>query len=1636
MPPRTLSGLFVVLSNSLVLHGPASSRVISHSCLSSGTSSSDFQRGSIYVSKYQNITEIRTRTNKLCPKIKNYRLIHNPKNNSHEQAPKIIAANHRLKTEAYAENLTTDAQNPKMIARNIFSRLTPPNSVPILLVGIVTLLIIKFVMIIKKRPQTKASLSQPLHPIPASDETTTQRPLRYCFDISTFGFPNTKTVSIRLTCKQPQNIRSINAKIRKNMNIPTDTALFLFNIDGTPTHKIVNSTSPQKYLLSYENKFGGTDDLEIPSLDGDETVDESSPQSKKTAPRKMITALYSNTDGLTSSKIHAIQEECRNDDFIMGNEWNRTEQDAAILANYFGKFAIIQSNHDVTYVDGKRVLVDRKKKGFGTGIVSKRENDLSRSSSLKTNFDKKFEILPAILTLGNDIKIGTICVYRSPSVDDQEATEFYDQVNAHLKSFSNDNSLSGMLYIGDPNKSSNKMAHFRDSQLIQDHNLVNLIGDMPTRLSRSSSNTSQPDSCLAHFDPSKLTISATVLGRLHHSMDHRAIRVSFDTNGVIPRLPKFKTVTYRKRRKDVTEKDVSKRLNHLFESWLYAYRSILFDTSGNPRPENIVIAPALVDAATVDFLKIIEDIKQFVYETQTARWPLDTPENSDHLTVKLAHLSSKLSKLSFEMAQNGTTAELLTKFTDLESKRVQIMREKVADRIDLCMKHQLESQQPTQFDNLFKWTKTLLARNGFLDKMQKTRTPEELEKAMDECDATFTNNDPNYKHDIHDYRTVTPERKFKVDHWDPLANEEDYLGDYISKKKKIDPLYKHHAYSLSNPTFTLLKLIEKTNYFPEVLRTSKMTPLPARFIFSAEALPKIIESVLALEFNECMQADYELNGDPHQMAYEPNRGTTSCNAITFTHVDINMYHRQPSIQKFIDVRKAFNVLCRSLMIYLLHKIAGAGPLLASRFHKRTYIDPNGNIRSCEKHNTGVDAGLPIPVCAFKAGINSDTSLTSKNPNIDWGSVYSDDRSGLSRSGKALQSAIDRSCAWSLKYHHPYHDGIRCCLDNAGVSKCKKFPAVMAYFRRGMCIPDDFLNLKLGSVPFVMTTFQRILGLNVSTDHSAPGYKPTIAKFGYCFLPEVNRIKSLAYRVQDTKCEFIPSFKRMMILCYFCGVLNSAACLYWLRSARADIDRLRYYYGMGIAAIVGETAMGVFGTSCCKQMSVSGDNSRMKLLLDMVGLKSLKDIAGTDAISTVKQVASVRPEWFRRSSRKRKRSRPLRYGCSVDNNYVVNTHKAVEEADLPTQLSESVAESNALIADVWRLACDKVISDYEVRNKTVVSKSVFKYEEIWRVTERVCRAENPKCSFNEILLTYNESCREFLGTDNIQERRLAFLTANRNLRPHSTCKISAPPPWIKPRKRKCTTINCRTIAPSVPNQIQCNPCRICGFSVDMNLTTHLRKCKKCKKPAHLKCIKQLFLVPSSFSCTGIERHLGFDAIELRPRPNISPKPAPPHHRCLICGNTCVDDDARIDCSENDCNYGAHESCAAVLAKVNSIRLDSRSFKCNSVNYYLKPEEVCKLATDFNNSILSIRAVLTKRGKVNTKKYSPRRRRYENPDAECTHCGIVIHINESNHNQAYCKAANPSTPVPSRDFAYIESRIRRVRKRILLDSHDGP
>ena len=1459
--------------------------------------------------------------------------------------------------------------------------------------------------------------------------------------INIFG----KNVTMKL--KRTYNLTSLYKKIRKYLKLNADISIYFFSKNNM-TPLLHGSALPKEITLAFENKFGSTHtepqtpsrdpeldptgELEEPSLDGDDSdLLEARPHSPSST--HIVSALYCNTDGLSSSKVKTIQAESSSDTFVIGNEWNKLPQDVSLLADYFGKRCFVKSCYNFTYVDGSRIPIHRKKKGYCTGIVCR--SDLSMTDvSVVDSSELPFEILPVVFDIpsnGKTVKVGCISVYRSPSMPSEETAAFYSCLKATILRLKDDSQITGILYVGDPNKSSSKQAASLENEVIQETGLLNLIGDVPTRRSLAG-NYTQPDSCFAWFDVTKIVISARVIGQLHPHMDHRAIRISFDVKGVPPKLPTFRDVTYKVRRTDVSDKEVSKYLGELFDSWLETYKSLLYDQNGKRRTNWCYIPPPIVDCATNDYLKIIQKVKEYAYEIRHARWPTEAPDGADNLTVQIARLHSKLGQLSHQMQQDGTSNELLSKFAKLENERLELLRLKTQNRIDLCIKKQIDTNFPRQHDVLYNWTKKLLSRDGFLKQMRVEKSKEEIESAMVASDLTFTNNDPDYNHRVLDFRTVTPQRKFSVDCWNPSSNEKDYLAEYIEKKRKIDPFYKCNASGLSNPTFTLLKLIETTEYFPLVLRNSKITILPARNIFSAESLPKIVESILALEFNNCMAEDYKLNGDPHQMAYEPGRGTTSCNAITFTHVDLNLANGSPCIQKFIDIRKAFNVLCRALMLYLLHKIAGAGFLVKSRFLNRTYTDPFGNKRSCEAHNTGVDAGLPIPVVSFKAGINSDVHLTSKNKELDWASVYSDDRSSLARTAKRLQKAVNGSYLWSRLYHHPYHNGTSCCLDDAGISRCKKPPAVMAYWRVGMKVPADFYNMSLGESPFTMTFFQRNLGLNISTDHSVPGYKRIVDSQGYVFLPEVDRIKSLAYRMQDVKNDFIPSFKRMMILCYFCGVINSAACLYWLRSSIKDLNRLRFYYAMGISAVVGETAMGTLGASCCKNMSVSEDNSRMKALLDMTGLKSIREIALTDAVSTIKQVASIRPEWFLRNPAKRKRKPVSRFGISSSKNSAVNEHEAVTKAEIPTQLSNDIFRLNPLIADIWRMACEKVISDFENRKNPTKVKSVHKFDELWRVSEKVCREENPKCSANEILMTYHEACRSFLGSSNIQERRLARLTVSRPLRIHKTCRVSAPPPWLKIKSHSRYSFNCFSKPPFVLGAT--DPCQICGYSTDKLLVSSFRRCRSCKKPAHKNCLDQLFLVSSLFRCKSIVRPLGLNATELRPKPEIPAKPCLESSRCLICGSSCKpNDDDRVDCSVADCNYGAHEGCAAILACVNDDLLNCAEFRCNCVNYYLKPSEVSAFSSG-SVVLAELKRLLAQRGMVNTKLYSHRRKRYENPDVTCNKCGETVGITEVGHMESYCTAPGLGTPVPTKDYEYIESRIRRARKFILLDSYN--
>ena len=79
----------------------------------------------------------------------------------------------------------------------------------------------------------------------------------------------------------------------------------------------------------------------------------------------------------------------------------------------------------------------------------------------------------------------------------------------------------------------------------------------------------------------------------------------------------------------------------------------------------------------------------------------------------------------------------------------------------------------------------------------------------------------------------------------------------------------------------------------------------------------------------------------------------------------------------------------------------------------------------------------------------------------------------------------------------------------------------------------------------------------------------------------------------------------------------------------------------------------------------------------------------------------------------------------------------------------------------------------------------------------------------------------------------------------------------------------------------------------------------------------------------------------------------------------------------------------------------------------------------------KSVSERRGRIDTSKYTPKRKRYMNPEIECEHCGEMIGINEEGHALTHCSASFVGTPVPNRDRKLIFMKLKRIRRIALND-----
>ena len=1016
---------------------------------------------------------------------------------------------------------------------------------------------------------------------------------------------------------------------------------------------------------------------------------------------RVITMTCFNARGLKGNpKFYATKTRTIGDDLVGIMETNLRTNDAQLLVNKgLGMSARIAACDKISYDNrGNRTSVASKKSGFGTALIS-RKNDLIKY----IHVDSEFEIIFGRVTIGKVTGL-VITIYRSPSMSKRDEIErFYRVLCNKSAEFGGLKENDFILYAGDDNcvHSDARLKNVCDAQNLfaETFQMINLIGDIPTRGKR------QPDSCLAYFNPLKVDICAMVQAKIHGDMDHYPIIIHIRALGVEPKMPSYKIIERNKLvwSDEMIEKYFEEKFAIWMKKWSFATKPIA----------------EIVEKMTNDFERIISELRRKAWKLVPVCIPQDVPDdNRDRLVVKIAQEKTKLQKIAFKIRDSLDPLPLRKEYVDTMNIFMKYSREKALKDIEKDYEKQKTSEVTTSY-YFYKTIKLLTGKESFCSNPDGPPTEDQIKKRLDENDATFISDTVQDKLDFLD---ETPTEQYEL-------ADDDTLKNIIKGTKKIEDLFGKHTDALSAPIIHLANAIQDAQHYPRAYRISKLTLLLKRAIFSLGAMPKIIERLFYNAFQQNIKSDYIKKGDPLQMAYEVGRGVVSCNAITLVEVEKSLKNGKPAIQVYMDLKKAFNRVNRYTAIKQIHKICGAGKLVASWFKDRVY-KYRDEIRGSE-FNCGVPAGTLLGVALFKVFIVTDRAMTAFNKTLLWASGYSDDRSPLCditniRNGN-LQKALDESAEWAKDQGCEYH------------LKGDKRPLMLCFENKDSeKLTDKDKSVKLCGEPIEIASEVTILGLNIVTGKkgSTPEECKLIKLFGYVLRPDINTIKTLAYRIRSVAFDTIPKMRQLMVASQLGGKLRFASSLMYLRATEAALKKLRFYHGLAAASVCGLSAYEVLGASCCKYQSVTCSNEQYIKLLDLCNLPTLRDMSIIDARATIRQLVNLKPEWFKRLD-----------GLST-----------MEMKDgLPTYCNPKLHDN--LISELLDLAKAKT----RVELKVVTTD--MNHEDVWTKTKSMCLECDGNKRQTELCL-YSDYMRYELNCLNANHRRLGYLTPTKQLIKHT------------------------------------------------------------------------------------------------------------------------------------------------------------------------------------------------------------------------------------------------------------------------------
>ena len=1148
---------------------------------------------------------------------------------------------------------------------------------------------------------------------------------------------NSNMKSIRIFIEKETSGAELNRRLRKESFL--DDNEFVFH-DGSPLATQNLDKGVHTFVLGEHSSFGGNEsDTGLVS-------------------KSKVSVYFQNVDGIgraSAAKRVGVRAASVSDDVICLNETNLKDTDRQILiGEKIGDECMINSLHNVTFDKGRRVKSRSKRSGFGTALLTR---------NVKTSFiysSQNNEII-ACLIEKSEVKTAVITFYRSPSsTDNQDIVNFYKDLE---ETFCRCKDLKPdvILLNGDDNSHSPdgsrtpaKFAGALMERLAARYSMRNLIEGQPTRKNLS------PDTCVAWFDPLLVDVKAVVFDSWFRS-DHRCVRTFIESKvKYAAASTRFKPKVGSKPRLNDSQVSelLSKRLNEWYNFWKVYPRSEL-----------------TLDRAVSHFLKIIKQVKNETIEKFVYYVPVDVKENMEHDEVEIEVLKVKLARKKKTYLRTKDRALL---------KAIELIQGDIENKIKELIERRLEKDMKEQSKKFFLDPKRFWHNTGLFfnkesfNKVQPTKLneKEKLEK-LEKIDRTFVAKkgcEPDYGA----YEKIEPENHFILKHTVKKTLE------IIRKTKKIDIFYKNHATELAPHICWLINYIGELHHFPKACRSSKLTFLPSRAIFSLEALPKIFEVAMKDAFDVCFERELR-NFDPGNMAYRKKSGVVLTTFLTFDSVERN---EEGTVQTFCDAVKAFNASNRTEVLNEYQRVCGAGKLMRSWFEDRVYLF-EGKERGLE-FDRGVPAGTLCGVDGFTLFVNKNNAMNTRNPHIREVAKYSDDDSPSfsmsSVTDGGLQWSLDETFEWMTNMGGDYH------------LSGDKEPVLMVYLKKGQEATDELDRINLGGKNLKRVYKQRFLGVNVKVRDDSMAASKYIDSFGYELEWPVEKLKSMAYRIQSLKDKFHPTFLKLMVNSYFAGSVRFAASLYWLRASKECRARVTFYYCMAMSACLGLTAAETVGLSCCSSGKVSDENPTYKDLCETLKMPTIKDMAITDARALISQALNLRPYMFVASRSKRLKN--------------------------PLPITTAADFCNSLTSDVLSLAHEKheIICKiqkvkYRKNKKGKISKAERRRVDELNLKNRPIflkdfnTAEKESNSLKQALVVFKNMNKFRYGVLDKGDRRRNFKTPSDKI--ILECKV-LPPVSVR----------------DLPCQDLLGVCMICGESCEDEGT----ECRICKRPVHDDC----------------------------------------------------------------------------------------------------------------------------------------------------------------------------------------------------------